>query len=86
MNFKNFLNIPEIEVKGFIKKINDKKNPIEIQIDDGTNNGTKILLSPSEFRRFNKIKKIEKGAKLSIFMQKNANYGGKGPFQISRIS
>lgn len=85
MNFKNFLNLPETEKGGVIKKIYDKKNPITIKIDDGTSNGTKILLSPYEYRRYNKNNKLKVGNKIKVYLQKHPMDNGSGPFQISKV-
>lgn len=85
MNFKNFLNLPEMEKEGTIKKIERNKNPIFIEIDDSTAEGTKILLSPSEYRRYKKTGKLEIGSKVRVYLQKHPLDQGEGPFQISRV-
>jgi hypothetical protein len=76
MNFKNFLELPEEEVEGTIKKIEDKKNPIIIKINDGTPHGKAIALTPAEYRRY---KKIYKGQKIKAYIQKFE------PYKVSRI-
>jgi hypothetical protein len=85
MNFKNFLNLPEIEKEGVIKKIERNKNPISIKIDDSTVEGTEVFLSPSEYRRYKKTGRLEIGSKVKIYLQKHPLDQGKGPFQISRV-
>lgn len=85
MNFKNFLNLPEIKKEGEIKEINDKRNPIIIKIDDGTIDGTKLLLSPYEYRRYNKTKKLKIGVKIKVYLQKYPTDKSFGPFQISKV-
>ena len=85
MNFKNFLNLPEIEKRGEIKEIDDRKNPIVVKIDDGTVDGTKLLLSPYEYRRYNKNNKLKIGSKIKVYLQKHPVDNSRGPFQISKV-
>lgn len=79
MNFKNFLELPEIEKEGTIKKIKDKCNPIIIKIDDKTAHGTTIALTPGEYRRIKSTYDIGLGKKIKVCIQ---NFP---PYQISRI-
>ena len=60
MNFKNFLELPVEKIKGTIKEIKDKNNPVIIKIDDGTPTGRDIALTPAEYRRCENIYKINK--------------------------
>jgi hypothetical protein len=85
MNFKNFLNLPEMEKEGTIKKIDRNKNPILIKIDDSTVKGTEIFLSPSEYRRYKKTGRLEIGSKVKVYLQKHPLDKGNGPFQISGV-
>lgn len=85
MNFKNFLNLPELEREGTIKEIERNRNPIVVKIDDLTSDGTKILLSPSEYRRYKNTGRLEIGSKIRVYLQKHPIDQGKGPFQISRV-
>lgn len=85
MNFKNFLNLPELEKEGIIKEIERTKNPIVVTISDSTVNGTKIFLSSSEYRRYKSTGKLEVGSKVRVYLQKHPKDQGKGPFQISRV-
>lgn len=81
MNFKNFLNLPEVEIEGEIKEIEYKKNPITIK----TNNGEKILLTPEEYRRYKKTGRLKIGAKIKIYLQKSPLNPGKEPAKITRV-
>jgi hypothetical protein len=85
MNFKNFLNLPEMEKEGIIKNIESSKNPILIKIDDSTARGTEIFLSPSEYRRYKKTGRLKIGSKVRVYLQKHPLDKGEGPFQISGV-
>ena len=74
-----------MEKEGFIKEIKWNRNPIIIDIDDGTVDGTKVLLTPSEYRRYKSTKKLNSGSKIRVYLQKHPKDQGKGPFRISGV-
>ena len=77
MNFKNFLNLPEIEKEGIVKKIEDKQNPIKITMSGGT----EMYLSYDEYKRI----KPKIGEKLRVFFQRNEKDNSKNLSKISNI-
>jgi hypothetical protein len=72
------------EKEGIIKKIEINRNPILVKIDDGTSNGTDILLSPSEYRRYKKTKKLKLGNKIRVSLLKHPKDKEKKSFQITK--
>ena len=77
MNFKNFLNLPEVEKQEIIKSIEDKKNPIKIKMSGGT----EMYLSYDEFKRI----KPKIGEKLKVFFQRDPKDKSKNLSKIFNI-
>lgn len=75
------LELPGATRKSKIKSVNDRKNPIEVRLMDGT----AIYLSLDEFNRVNSRTKLEVGREIRVTFQRREEDGSPDPSQVVSI-
>jgi hypothetical protein len=75
------LELPRVEAKSKIKLIEKNKNPIRIQLMDGTN----IYLTVDEFRRIDSTTRLDVGREITVIFQRREGDRGDQPSQIISV-
>lgn len=76
------LEIPSVTRKSRIRFVNNKKDPIEVRLMDGT----AIYLSLDEFNRIDSRTKMEVGKEISVTFQRHEGDGSPDPSRVISIS
>jgi hypothetical protein len=84
INFRKFLEdlplVPTVTKKGIIRTLDRNKNPIFVQLSDGT----QLYFTWDEFKRING--KPEMGKHMTVTMQRHPMDFGSNPSQIQKIT
>lgn len=75
------LEIPSAIRRSRIRSVNDRKDPIEVRLMDGT----LIYLSLDEFKRVNSRTKLEVGREISVTFQRREGDGSPDPSKVVSI-
>lgn len=75
------LEIPSVTRKSKIRSVNNKKDPIEVRLMDGT----AIYLSLDEFNRVNSRTSLEVGREISVTFQRREGDGSPDPSKVVSI-
>lgn len=73
--------VPQTEIKSKIKTIEKNKNPIKIQLMDGTN----IYLTVDEFRRVDSTTKLTVGKEITVTFQRREDDRSSTPSQVISV-
>lgn len=75
------LELPSVTRRSKIRSINNKKDPIEIRLMDGT----AIYLSLDEFNRVDSRTRLEVGREISVTFQRREEDGSPNPSKVVSI-
>lgn len=75
------LEIPSVTRKSKIRFMNDKKDPIEVRLMDGT----AIYMTLDEFNRVNSRTKLEVGREIKVTFQRREGDGSPDPSKVVSI-
>lgn len=76
------LEVPSVTRRSRIRSVENKKDPIEVRLMDGT----AIYLSLDEFNRVNSRTKLEVGREISVTFQRREGDGSPDPSKVVGIS
>ena len=75
------LEIPGVSRRSKIRSVNEKKNPIEVRLMDGT----ALYLSLDEFNRINSRTRLEPGREITVTFQRREDDGSPDPSKIVSV-
>lgn len=76
------LEIPHVTRRSRIRSVERNKNPIKVQLMDGTT----IYLSADEFRRIDSRTKLDPEREITVTFQRREDDGGHEPSKVVQIS